>query len=207
MQPSAEIRWFHPGPIPEKFSEWFKQQPFVKDEDPRTDIYLVLPGSKTVGVKLREGLFEIKAEREPPRKVAFTKDVAGYTDAWIKFSLDNPVVAALETAIISSGAPLLRIGKRRSLQRYSFDKGAPEPVRSKKPLPKQGCLFELTSLIVGKQKFWTLGFEAFGTIDRQKAYVAQTAEHVFAVEGCPSPLRLGASFSYPVWLRSLPLPK
>ncbi|UVC19413.1 hypothetical protein [Mesorhizobium onobrychidis] len=204
LQPSVEIRWFHSGPIPGTVSEWFRRQPSIKKEDLRTDTYLVLPGSKRVGVKLRQGRFEVKAERDPPREVTFKNDVAGYTDAWIKFSLEDTAVAALESAIIASGAPLFYIDKDRSLQRYSFDKGRPEPVESKEPLPNEGCLFELTALDYGKHKFWTLGFEAFGAVDRQSAYVFETAEHIFAAEDCPSPLRLEASFSYPVWLMSLP---
>lgn len=204
MQPSAEIRWFQTGPIPTKLSKWFALQPLVEKEDARTDTYLVLLGSKAVGLKLREGRFEIKAEREPPREVTFTKDVTGYADAWTKFSLESPVVAELECAIIASGEPLISIDKVRYLQRYSLDSGTPEPVSGKKPLPKEGCLFELTDLIVGKQKYWTLGFEAFGVVDRLSAYVVETAQRVFAVEDCPQPLRLGASLSYPAWIMSLP---
>jgi len=201
MQPSAEIRWFHDEPLPSELRTWFGRQPSIVEENTRTDTYIVFQGSMAVGVKLRGCRFEIKAQREPPRDLDCTNGVVGRADAWVKFSLASPIVTDLQAAIATVGAPLVQVNKRRLLQRYLLDDGAPKPARTDRRLD-EGCLFELTALEVSERTFWTLGLEAFGAVERLDANLAAVAAHIFA-EGCPRSLCRDKSFSYPEWLLRL----
>jgi hypothetical protein len=101
---SAEIRWFWPGHAQwEVLLAWFTREgrlpliehtdtpdsaarPFVKQERPRTDEYLLLPNCETVGVKQREGQLEVKALVDVPQPFA-QGNVAGQIDQWVKWSL------------------------------------------------------------------------------------------------------------------------
>jgi hypothetical protein len=194
MQPSAEVRWFDSEPLPEDLRLWFQRRCPMADENRRTDSYLVLPGSTVVGVKLREGRLEIKAQREPAREVRYPNGVAGRADGWIKLSL--------ETSIESNGPSLVHVNKHRRLQCYSLDAGHPTLLAAGGH-PSEGCFCELTALEVGDRKFWTLGLEAFGSAEHVDAILAATANYVFAPEVCPKPLQTEMSFAYPAWLLSL----
>ena len=194
MLPSAEVRWFDVEPLPKDLRLWFQRRCPMADENRRTDSYLVMPGSTVVGVKLREGRLEIKAQREPAREVRYPNGVAGRADGWIKLSL--------ETSIESTGLSLINVNKHRRLQCYSFDAGHPTLVGAGDQ-SVEGCSCELTALEIGDRKFWTLGLEAFGPAEHVDAILAATASYVFAPEACPKPLRIQMSFSYPAWLLSL----
>ena len=58
---TAEIRWFLRGTLPAEVSRWFEGVcGNATRYPPRVDLYLALPETDTVGVKLREGLLEVK---------------------------------------------------------------------------------------------------------------------------------------------------
>jgi hypothetical protein len=61
---TAKIRWFWLERNVESIQSWFVGEGPMADSEIRTDIYLVLPGCETTGVKLRDNNFEIKALAE-----------------------------------------------------------------------------------------------------------------------------------------------
>jgi len=60
MLPSVEARWFMAGPVPSEAQHWFQRWELAPRTERRTDSYLLLPGITSVGVKLRDGKFEVK---------------------------------------------------------------------------------------------------------------------------------------------------
>lgn len=83
MLHSAEIRWFHQGLLPLPTVQWFCDGQSLSMEE-RTDHYLVFPGCESVGVKIREESFEIKALKGMPDSVQFPAGVSGRVECWIE---------------------------------------------------------------------------------------------------------------------------
>ena len=83
---SGEIRWFFPGTEPDGEARLIGSGPLAREQTERIDRYLVLPDCATVGVKFRDGNFEIKAQITPPERVAYGHGVAGFRGTWVKWS-------------------------------------------------------------------------------------------------------------------------
>lgn len=222
---TAEARWFLSGT--EKWDEllyWFTRQgrlplvqetgnyvpdpeaaPFVKQERPRTDEYLVLPNCETVGVKQRQGRLEVKALVAGPRPFA-AGEAAGRTDQWVKWSLkpSEGIALTLEADLRQAGA-WRRVEKRRCTRNLAFNAGGLTAV-SPDAWPEAGCNVELTLLHVaaGVGEWVTFGLEAFGPQAQADDLLTAAAALFFTAHG-PAPLRLAeqASLSYPAWLAGL----
>jgi hypothetical protein len=221
---SAEIRWYLYGATQlDDMLYWFMRQdqlglneqgqydtstttgPFVRLEKQRNDDYLLLPDCATVSVKQREGKLEVKALVAGPRP--FTMDaIVGRVDQWVKWSFDpsDEIAKLLEGELDQSG-PWCRIGKKRYLQKYSFDSGCLVAV-SPDQRPDTGCNIELTVLAVDDSvgAWLTFGFEAFGPSGRVMAFLDGAVKHFLTVHG-PPPVSLDGrdSLSYPAWLAML----
>lgn len=221
---SAEIRWFLPDQSRhDQMLDWFRlpdqelvvetenyvllpdAAPFVKLERERVDEYLLMPGCATVGVKQRQGRLEVKALAAGPHP--FTQgEVVGRVDQWVKWSFDpsDQTAKLLEDELDQSG-PWCRIGKKRYLQKYSFDLGSVAAV-SPDLRPDTGCNVELTALSVDESAgaWLTFGFEAFGAPDHIRSILDETVRRFFALHGpAPFPLDERDSLSYPAWLAML----
>ncbi|MGH8579874.1 MAG: hypothetical protein ACREVK_07080 [Gammaproteobacteria bacterium] len=95
---SAEIRWFFPRALPDRLVQWFSQEAHLEHEGVRHDRYLLFPSCDTVGVKLREGLIEIKARVAPPVPFNLGPGLSGRTDQWVKWSFSAAGIKALTAA-------------------------------------------------------------------------------------------------------------
>lgn len=228
---SAEIRWFlREHDQRDQILRWFRLQdqlplngqgqydpkaatgPWVKLEQERTDEYLRLPDCDTVSVKQREGRLEVKALVAGPRPFSLDK-MTGRMDQWVKWSFDpsgkafpdgQTLTQQLDSEFDQSG-PWCKVGKKRYLQKYSFDSGSLVAV-SPDQRPDTGCNVELTVLDVnGNAGAWlTFGFEAFGPSGRVIAFLDEVVKHFFALHGpAPVPLDGRDSLSYPAWLAML----
>ncbi len=228
--PSAEIRWFLPRQSQwDAMLRWFARNgelaliaetepyvrqpdaaPFVKEERPRADEYLLLPNCETVGVKQRQGRLEVKALVAGPRPFA-QGAVAGRADEWVKWSLKPAasIASALEAELLHQSGVWCTVEKRRSTQKYAAVAGGVAPV-SPDSWPDAGCNIELTLADLGReQESWmTFGFEAFGSSDQVGGLLAEAVAHFFAAHGLP-PLGLSeqSSLSYPAWLAPLSAPR
>jgi hypothetical protein len=221
---SAEIRWFWPGHAQwDELLAWFTRQgrlplvtetgqyvsqpdagPFVKQERPRTDDYLLLPNCQTVGVKQREGRLEVKALVDGPQPFA-QGNVSGQLDQWVKWSLQPSAEIALPlTADLQQSGRWLGVTKRRYTQKVALVGGKLTAV-SPDTFPATGCSIELTLVDVAAHngRWLTFGFEAFGQTDRSRL-LHQAMTHFFTLHG-PPPLALMTrnSLSYPAWLAQL----
>jgi hypothetical protein len=218
---SAEVRWFlpHQGQW-DTLLTWFTRQgqlniveettpyirqpdapPFVKQERPRTDVYLPLPNCEAVGVKQRQGRLEVKALVVEPRPFA-AGEAAGRVDEWVKWSLkpSEGIASTLESDLRQAGV-WQKVEKRRWLQKYAFTTGSLSAV-SPDAWPDAGCNVELTLLDVeGSVNAWvTFGFEAFGT-PNCLSLLHEMVWDFFALHGsAPLALVENDSLSYPAWL-------
>ena len=222
---SAEIRWFLPdqghwdrlfawfmlpGQLPlivedENYIKKDLSKPFVKEEKPRTDAYLLFPDCEALGVKRRQGRLEVKALVAGPRPFSLGA-VAGRMDQWVKWSFapSESIRAQLGIELDQSGE-WCEVEKIRYLQKYSFDAGSWIAV-SPEQYPDAGCSIELTKVKVlpGAGRWLTFGFEAFGPAGQIIAILDEAVQNFFAGHG-PPPVQLDGrnSLSYPAWLAML----
>jgi hypothetical protein len=199
---TAEVRWFCEGTLETRVLSSFRGQ----REEPRTDRYLIMPGIVSVGVKVRQGRFEVKALKGAPETLTLPKEVSGRSDCWVKWSYGEAPVRALTQALVAEPSGWLDVTKRRWLRKYSLDTGKPTEV-SATDRPDEGCNVELTELNVGGNGWWSLGLEAFGDEDRVRTNLRLVGDVFFRSHFDPDslPIRLTtvSSCSYPVWLPSV----
>jgi hypothetical protein len=198
---SAEVRWFFRGEVPADFAAWFdagRSTPFPA----RTDLYLALPGCESVGVKQREGRFEVKAVIGGTVPVRYGPAVAGRSDAWVKWSNDGRGIAEWMAALGREPAGWIAVEKERRLRKFSLERGAPQEV-GPDVFPHAGCNVELTRLQAQGGRWWTFGLEAYGAMEAVRGYLRLGAERFFAGEPPPMSLDVVSSCSYPAWLSAL----
>lgn len=209
---SAEMRWFFPGRVPEDVRTWFERGRAVPVEPARTDRYLAFPECDSVGVKIREGRLEIKANVAGPTLRAVNRHVEGWSDSWLKWSAGSgdppfPLAPALEH--LMRHGTWIPVVKERRLRRWSAEGDALVEIVPGGPAawPASGCLVELTGLRAGDDgdPWFTLGFEAFGERDAVEGILSEALHAFFADHGAPPglPLTEEESDSYPAWLDSL----
>lgn len=131
---TVEARWFAAGPVPATVAAWFEAAGEVHREPTRTDRYVRLPGVDGVGVKQREGRFEIKARRAGAFGVIVWAGHPTPLEAWLKWS------APLD-ALADDPLPPVDVAKSRRLA------------------TRHGVQVELAELAVGERRFWTFGLE------------------------------------------------
>lgn len=203
---SAEVRWFMRSTDDswERATAWFAaDDPALQTLEPeRTDAYLQLPSSLTVGVKHRQGRLEIKTQTAAPRPLVIGAGGAdGNADEWVKWSFASAQPAALEAELLQAG-PWRKVIKQRGLQKYAYTDGKVSPA-SPAERPDQGCIVELTRLAFAPSQWhwFTIGFEAFGPPERVAATLTASVERFFAEHGAaPVALRAADSLSYPAFL-------
>jgi len=207
MQVSSEIRWFWHGSLPPRLEEWFRgaeNHGFTAGGgEHRTDLYLRDDKQPELGIKQRGGKegTEIKGLVAVHREGISIGPFVGPIEIWAKWSSD--AVQIPENAMI-------KVGKRRWLRKFATDTGQPHEIEldereaplDAQPLPTNGCNVELTLIHVGpEQLWWSLGFEAFGSLSRVQASLEAAATAL--VQRRPPSLEAGVLASYPVWLSSL----
>jgi hypothetical protein len=193
--------------------------PFVKQENERTDEYLLLPATDKASFKKRQGKLELKVLVAGPHPFS-AGTVTGRIDEWVKWSF-GPSEAKLEkppttsetspatlraqlAAEMKQAGPWQTVKKERYLQKYSFEAGQLVAVPPDL-LPKTGCQIELTKVTLFTVADWlTFGFEAFAPSDQSDQVTAildQAVQEFFKTHG-QAPLLQGGwdSLSYPAWL-------
>jgi hypothetical protein len=208
MRVTTEIRWFWPFHPPAGLENWFRQPDrhgcAAGGGGTRQDQYLLDPTQTELGVKHRAGMagVEIKGLVAVLEARLDTPPFAGRIELWTKWGF-----APLS---LNEGATIVT-AKQRWLR--TFDTTGPHPVeialgRDEQPLelhrsvPVRGCNVELTKVSLPRDDvWWTLGFEAFGTIGT----VVNDLRAVVVVLSAREPPSLGQAqpASYPVWLQEL----
>ncbi len=211
---TAEIRWFFEGDIPEEISEWIiGLDGLFEEQEPRTDHYLHLKNTASLGIKIREGRFEIKERQSTEGEVLANNNIEGIAESWTKWSFES----------VENKYPLnetikgnwIEVIKARKLQKFIFDKkgkisGGFDNYQS------DGCNVELTKVHTKKHKssndskssdeskvtWWTLGLETYGTSESQSENLQTAFDHIFQSK-FPGTLSKENSWSFPQWLNNI----
>jgi len=209
MLVSAEIRWFwRSADVPVDLAEWFHPAGSKGfDPKPRRDDYFFMPDQTELGIK-RRNVSESNRTVEIKGLVGVTRDLLvspfeGRGELWTKWPTD-----AIEMA-----GEMITTEKQRWLRKFATDESgdsAPKeiplgddelPLDKDVGLPAFGCNVELTQvrLLPAAELWWTLGFEAFGTI-----HTVEMSLRAVAVELAKTrPPSFGGALnaSYPAWLK------
>ena len=204
MFPTAEVRWFWQGEVPNAALTWLTAQPGdAPSKDTRTDHYLLVNATDTLGVKLREGNIELKQRMEPPRIESLADRAQGLVELWTKWSFD----LARERSVLhqlTDSPTWIGIKKTRWLKAYRVtDQGNVEPL-PKDEDPTQLCTVEITRVTAlpetQRDPWWTLGLEASGNETRLIQTLIRTAAGLLDAS-FPAAMTTENSHSYPQWLR------
>lgn len=206
MQISAEIRWFWHATPPTGLEAWFHNPSGracpAGGGGVRIDAYLSDPGQAELGVKLRGGKsgVEVKglvALAEHPLNAG---PFAGPVEIWAKWTS--------QALAIDSGTAI-HLHKRRWVRKFDTTADAvvevplndrEQPTDASISWPARGCNVELTEVTLAHgDPWWTLGFEAFGSLATVADDLQQAA--TMLAEGATFDLSAGVQASYPAWLR------
>ncbi len=200
MFPSLEVRWFSPGALPDPIWQWYVTGGIPEEEGQRTDHYLS-GVDNTLGIKLREGMVEVKQRIGEHGLVQFAPHISGRVEGWHKWSfpLADGAIPEVSQDLSRGWVPLQ---KKRWLKVFVFDQGVQQvPLRLN---PEAGCSWELSRLHIAgvEESWWSLCFELFGALSGRPDRLAQMVAHV-----APPLAELGidmlseASYGYPTLLQ------
>ena len=155
-----------------------------------------------MGVKIRQGSFEIKALQAPPRIIDFPSGVSGWTDGWVKWSYNRPAVEAWVQALLLESEGWVDVTKTRWLRTYSFDAAPLAKVAPGQRL-QNGCRVEVTGIRALDRDWWTVALQAFGEPARLRENLRQAGRAFFRSHPPLDPFHPAQSCSYPAWLAGL----
>ncbi len=216
MYHSGEVRWFFQGGPQSDVDRWFSTCDATVTEPARVDSYIILPHCRTVGVKIRLGNFEVKAQTQSGSFVNYTDRVAGYQDTWVKWSRPASNPEAIFAAPVTPER-WAHVQKTRKLRLLSLEAEMPEEIAPGSRHLHAGCQAEKTDLKVlvldaevepaaehweQAARWWSLSLEAFGPPDDVGDLLRRAASHWFE-QGFPAALSAEDSLSYPAWLARL----
>lgn len=182
MLASAELRWFWKGPRP-GLQEWFSSSATGSpQEERRADLYLRQAGQRELGMKQRGHALGVELKALVAEGTTHTIGIlTAPTQIWTKVWTD---------AFDLQGLPTISVHKSRRMVSHSAGAHA------------SGCNVEITEARVdgGSDVWTTLGFEAYGALDRLEDVLAGV---VRLYEANPPPVDPGLALSYPGWLATL----
>ena len=200
---SHEVRWFGDGYAPEELVDWYAGLFGLALEQPeRTDRYLCLPGWEAVGIKVREGRFEVKSRDGEPRALS-VPGVEGRASRWTKWSTGGGHVQPFLAGLGLDGGPWVSCTKTRWVRPYLVGDGglAPNPDEAAEGAR---CHLEVAELAVGGRLAWTLCLECFDPSGRAPdASTLDTAARTLLAAPPPVGLSAESSMSFPRWLARL----
>jgi len=192
---SLETRWFFPGSIPPEVTAWFANLGEVQAQPPRTDLYLLGCG-EALGVKLREGRFEMKKRTAEWGEVQFTQGFSGLVESWVKWGIEAE--ADVQPTLDDDGH-WTAVEKTRQILYYQLEADERVVVSAPGNEPETGGGLELTALRINGAAWWTIGVEVFGEPEKLLGVLLQIVnQKVQFLDNIP--LAVTGSYSYPYWL-------
>jgi len=195
---TTEIRWFWHAIEPVNKQHWFFGQNQLQLEQ-RTDRYLLLPGCRTTGVKLREGRLEVKVLQEEAAPADIAGTWHGSLQSWLKWSAESPQLFPQGY----TDEHWLLINKRRFQRRLSFKEGQLIELRAEAPPANPEYSAELTDIsIEGRNDQWqTFGLETNAPMALAEKPLRTILLDCFCPNEAPATkTRTLAAMSYPAWL-------
>jgi len=223
MLRSLEVRWFFPGALPGAIVDLFSgaslslgvphDAGLIRLESPRIDTYVLFPGSPYVGVKYREGMFEIKARSSVAVILPVAQESSGEFASWSKISMTAERFEIGDLWPEDRGY-LRYVSKRRILRKYVNDGGVTSSAVS--AMPGEGCNVELVEVqLMDRDELtaaawhtgpvWSFAFESYGTESTAERFGEAYVTPLIAILERASlgvALTSDHSLSYPAWLSS-----
>lgn len=199
MNVTTEVRWFYQGKVPAQVHRWFHDQPLAPTPlETREDLYLCLPDTVTLGVKLRQGAIELKKRVDDRGMQSLSAQVVGHVETWIKwsFAIDEQQSGNLEQV---PDGEWVTVQKSRQQRLYHVDAAQTIRAIASSVQVEQGCYLELAEISIHDQPWFSLGFEAFGQPDRTVRNLALVSHYLTTSPNFP-PFQAENSLSYPAWL-------
>ncbi|RCJ32874.1 hypothetical protein A6770_18265 [Nostoc minutum NIES-26] len=165
MLTTNELRWFYPGTIPEDIEFWFQQNCLIdqmRSPQEREDRYLYTPECDYLGIKLRQGRFEVKWRKAELGVLRFGEFVEGKAEKWGKWLCDDPTKESFQLAQISDSSSWVNVQKVRYSQPYQVLSNLSVQAVAANEHITNGCNVEITQLIIQEHTWWSLALEAFG---------------------------------------------
>lgn len=195
MFPTAEVRWFFEGPVPDAARVWFRAVAGEPPLEARTDRYVRPASPDSLGVKWREGKLEVKRRVGVVGEERFHARVAGRVERWRKWSFE----LASEAGLARPAGDWVEVAKRRQVRYFAAEPGGVRWLESGER-SAQACGLELGEVRIGDAVWWSVCFEAFGPDEGALAdRLQRVASHAVA-EAEPPALGAAHALSYPAWL-------
>jgi len=200
---TVEVRWFGHHTVPSDISAWFEQCPGQSEsQQSRRDFYLQPIMDGGLSVKLREGGLEIKQRQRSHGEVRLAHSVAGLLEQWVKWRFPLRLVDSFIPGEATESGSWVAVDKVRQQKTIL----AGEPPLDVPPAPQSrsyaGCYIELTSVRVGKSRWWTVGFEAEFEGRTGPDLLLKVTGQVFRNTSLEQ-LSIQNSYGYPHWLATL----
>lgn len=203
---NLEIRWFIEGKKP-NIQEWIGElklkEEIPENEEERIDVYLAIPKPHCdfVGIKTREGKFEIKYKIATYNYFMNEKDIQGKAEFWSKYSqkIDNDSLEAYNAMKLKK----IAVKKTRFKAGYILK---PPKYKMEYTTDKhidQGLKIEVTDLEIinnndVENKFWwTIGIDFYGV--NHEEILESGLPVIFKNYPLDIIETLAKSFSYPEW--------
>jgi len=197
MLTTAELRWFYPGKLPEVVLQWFEQDQIrLASAEEREDIYLYVPDSDFVGIKLRQGRLEIKWRKAELGDLHFGK-ATGKAEKWTKWLCEDLSNECFQPNEVT-GKFWVSVKKKRTQRTYKSFADQLVSVKAGDE-NEEGCNVELTELEVSGNLWWSLAFEAYSKSDRTLENLKKTASRILQ-NYHHQQLEAKDSYAYPHWL-------
>jgi hypothetical protein len=199
---TIELRWFYPGELPLEILDWFagKGTP-LNSPDSRADIYLQ-PVTADVGVKLRQGNFELKYRQQQLGSLSIGENLTGQVETWSKWICADDLPDRLTPTKIAERSGWVRVEKVRYQRWYRVEFDRICHLRAIAAPQDGATAIEVTGLKVVDRAWWTIACEYLGDNLQLEEQFQVLVAHL--LDDCPLPRSTTAiSCGYPQWLMGL----
>ncbi|MEW6145773.1 MAG: hypothetical protein AB1598_12225 [Thermodesulfobacteriota bacterium] len=216
---SHEVRWFFDGAVDKNpaLGSWFETSSPIPKQGGfgppvwmgrlggEPDVYLLVPGADDMGIKWREGNFQVKGRTASLGVHSFCGRFQGSVERWVRWSYAGMPEAYRNLFLDGNEKGLITVSvrKTRALRKIKIDTydGSALEVDPKEFIDR-GINFELTDIEVGGKPYCTVAFEAYPDDSAMHAAFTRVVE---AFLGGLKGVELGAgnSMSYPEWLLNI----
>lgn len=216
---SREVRWFFEGKPDryESMKHWFETAtPIAKNPDvgptvwqgrldDQPDVYLIKPGSCDMGIKWREGEFQVKGRVSSLGTQVFCGRHQGNVECWVKWSYPDMPAAYKNLFLCGHKQELstVAVQKVRAIRKLRIDTitGQPQEVDSATRIDR-GLGIELTNIRLGGKAYYSFAVEAFPDDSAMGSAFTRVVE-AFLDTLTEFDLNASRSNSYPSWLNSV----
>jgi len=171
---SLEVRWIVPGQLPPAILEWFAG--FPAGTETRQDAYLRQPRLRGISVKLPDGsALDVKSFLGSPGILDLPGGGRGRLESWRKWSFPT----GPQGRGVADPPGWVVVGKSRPSSWFPLA-SYPDLAQVRPPAGVAGCTVELTEVRVRGEAWWSVGFEATGSVRLLRGAVEHAAGLVFA---------------------------